>query len=175
MTTASQERVDRTTKRRNHPVKTTSGSPPEVMPLVPLHRNSITQPSPSKAQKLVKEKPNIPYRLDLNTLRPLRESAPSRNGNQEESFDDFMSAYCVEPPNDAETCLMGTFVTCVLFGKTHWRLNRIANGLNPQDEEWKFNGGCNGACWTQFAMSMFLVDCLGGKSSTQFNRPSRIY
>jgi hypothetical protein len=152
--------------------------PTRLVPIVPVHRESIAYPLPPRRSSLPlvspamtgladtigkKEKHKTVTKDHTKGLPPLREALRTDDDVSEAHFDKWMAGYCVEPPADAGTCCLGFWVTCALYGKTHWRLRRIAAGQNPQNDAWHSKNGCNGACWAQFAASIFVVDWFGGE------------
>ncbi|PBP18208.1 hypothetical protein BUE80_DR011101 [Diplocarpon rosae] len=80
----------------------------------------------------------------------------SYGSDSSEAYHGWMSQFCVEPRNDANTCCLGFWVPYALYGKTHWRLKRVNRGQDATDESWKSSDGCNGPCWGWWALS-----CIG--------------
>ncbi|PBP23287.1 hypothetical protein BUE80_DR005865 [Diplocarpon rosae] len=80
----------------------------------------------------------------------------SSHGSDSEAYHGWMSQFCVEPRNDANTCCLGFWVPYALYGKTHWRLKRVNRGQDATDESWNSSDGCNGPCWGWWALS-----CIG--------------
>ena len=70
--------------------------------------------------------------------------------------------FCVEPPGDCSTCMLGTFVPCALYGKVNWRFTQRANGKGASQDDWESRNGCNGLCWAYFGASLFTHGILSG-------------
>lgn len=138
--------------------------------LDPIHRDSITYPlQPRRSslthfptplrtggpgKKVAREKPLSSSQINTRSLPPLREAMPTNDGEGSPHFNRWMTIWGEEgSQKDMGTCCMGFWFPPALYGKTHWRLQQVSAGKNPDDHEWKFSQGCNGACWTMSALS----------------------
>lgn len=140
--------------------------------LDPIHRDSITYPlqprrsslapaassamsrTAGQGKKVAKQKPLSSSQINTRSLPPLRETMPNNDGDGSPHFNGWMTIWGEErPQKDMGTCCIGFWFPPALYGKTHWRLQQVSAGKNPDDHEWKFSQGCNGACWTMSALS----------------------
>jgi hypothetical protein len=73
----------------------------------------------------------------------------------------WMAKFCVEPPHsfDVNTCCLGWWVPSVLYGKTHWRLQRLIKNKDPLDSSWKADDGCNKWCGIYLALDLIGYQC----------------
>lgn len=161
---------------------------PRVIPIDPLHRESITYPIPAgNVQRRAPTAPlpstgpipagqmlkpvipttNVPLgklpKPNTLPLPPLRAAAPANDGSHEDHFNDWMAPYCGNPFVDMGNTCTGLWATCALYGKTHWRLQQIVANKSPQDDEWEHKKGFNSACWAQWGTSFFFLEPFGGK------------
>lgn len=76
-------------------------------------------------------------------------------------FQGWMAKFCIAPPGgDVDTCCLAFWVPSAMYGKTHWRLARIAKGQDHQNSSWKSKFICNGACWSAQLLSCIGLECL---------------
>lgn len=75
-----------------------------------------------------------------------------------EDFNGWMNKFCVEPRKapqaDVQTCCLGCWVPCALYGKTQWRLRQVARESDPLDSSWHSRYGCNGICWAMLGFGL---------------------
>lgn len=167
---------------------------PRILPIDPLHRESITYPLP--AGSVQRRAPTAPLPMTSHPvgsigktlkvvnpdikgsqrkimkpqpptkprLPPLRAAAPSADGSHEDHFNSWMAPFCGNPFVDAGNTCTGLWATCALYGKTHWRLQQIVADKDPQDDAWDSKKGFNSACWAQWSTSFFFMEPFGGKS-----------
>ncbi|KUJ21727.1 uncharacterized protein LY89DRAFT_381682 [Mollisia scopiformis] len=98
-----------------------------------------------------------------------RPSQANRSQTEDETtFQDWLSPWCQEPPDaenrDVETCCLGFWVPCALYGKSNWRLKRVAMGEDSSNASWKPSMGCNGNCWGWFGLcclTAVVIPCCG--------------
>ncbi|KAE8444057.1 hypothetical protein EG329_000925 [Mollisiaceae sp. DMI_Dod_QoI] len=99
-----------------------------------------------------------------------RLSAGVTTGQEDDDaiFNEWMVPFCQEPPGagDIDTCCLGTWVPCVLYGKTDWRLHRVSQGEDPSNLEWESANGCNGRCWCWYSISFCFGPCFAGVLTT---------
>jgi hypothetical protein len=69
----------------------------------------------------------------------------------------WMKNLCYKPHEDMETCCIGSWIPCALYGKTQYRLKQMAEGKDPLDES--RHDACNGACVSFQMLTCFRLDC----------------
>lgn len=147
--------------------------------IVPVHRSSVVQPrhvpilphdSRRLSATLMSEMsaagiPNkIPSRVDV--YRPQSRTQPVSGRQQRRSstaYPRFMNKFCAEPPNDVNTCCLGFWVPCALYGKIAWRLNEYERNRDGSDEAWDPKYGCNQMCCGLASVICLLPHIVTGK------------
>ena len=81
-------------------------------------------------------------------------SGPCKTNHVLPPVDPWETKFCVEPPGDVATCMLGTLVPCALYGKVNWRLDRMAMEEEATSDDWRSNEGCNGPCMGYYASSL---------------------
>lgn len=136
----------------------------------PVHRESIVSltpfpPSRGSITTSVKRKPLKAYDETLPSQTTTSSQAADREGTSEDDpYTGWMSKLCVEPNKgdlDANTCCLGFWVPCALYGKTNWRLTQINGGRDATDSSWKSNDGCNTSCWAWYGAWCFCPPIAG--------------
>ena len=146
----------------------------QAVALTPIHRESIIRPTHTtiplrSSQAMFSTGPSGGLRnvttVSSSMSPPQRTpNHPSaRNACQDEEYHGWMNQFCVEPKGDGDTCALGTFVPCALYGKVNWRLHQAAVGEDPLDSSWKSKDGCNGACWLYYCFGIHAGTVFGGE------------
>ncbi|PMD46132.1 hypothetical protein L207DRAFT_628726 [Hyaloscypha variabilis F] len=128
---------------------------------IPVHRDSITilrqtsiipKPPGSMADRAA---------VPDTSSRELEQSGRRRSSHQQlpPQIDEWKTQFCVEPQGDLDTCCLGTWVPCALYGKVNERLRQKAQGDFDTDYSWRTSDGCNSACWAYWACA-----CISGTS-----------
>lgn len=148
------------------------GQPPPKITITAVHRDSLAKPRhmaiPPNEQQIFAARPptvepsNRPAAPNLGLTKP---TTPTVSSNREpgstadESYAGWMNQWGHEPPDDTETCCLGVWAPCVLYGKTHWRFMRLTKGEDPLDSNWRSKDGCNGCCWAWFGLNVIGLGC----------------
>lgn len=136
----------------------------------PVHRESLVPPQHTLiTPRDYHSGQTMDTQTNLGTGEPARSGSQAGDNNQEDdavAFQDWLSPFCQEPPGgDADTCCMGFWVPCVLYGKSAWRLKALA--LDEDDNRrWTPKNGCNGHCWGWLGAACVATPCFAGNASS---------
>lgn len=125
---------------------------------IPIHLDSIsldqrrTTPRASIAMAQHRQVVSA-YNATLPPSTQHEIESQGESGAENQPYNDWMTTFCAEPSNDVNTCCLGWWMPCVLYGKTHWRLKRISKGEDATDSDWKPKTGCNAPCWAWWGVS----------------------
>jgi hypothetical protein len=79
------------------------------------------------------------------------------NGFQNPKPGPWMNNLCHDPHDDMESCCIGFWIPCALYGKTQYRFEQMAEGKDPLDESRR--EACNGPCLMYQIFMCFRFDC----------------
>ena len=153
-------------KRPDHQRQTSERLQARAATIIPVHRESIVGPTHTSTF------PGHSGTIILDTDFYRNGSLESRRSSSQQlppQTDQWMTKFCAEPPGkgDANTCCLGWWVPCALYGKVNWRLNQKSRGEDIND--WSSAKGCNSPCWAYWAFGLIpAVGCHGvfnGKST----------
>jgi hypothetical protein len=147
--------------------------------ITPVHRSSVVQPKhipilPHDYRRLsaalVSEMSTdgIPKRFQnrVDVYRPQSRIEPVSSRQHRRSsaaYPKFMNKFCAEPPNDVDTCCLGFWVPCALYGKISWRLNEYERNRDGSDKAWNPRYGCNQMCCGLASIIFLLPHIVTGK------------
>ncbi len=162
---------------RKSPPSQQTVAQPRVTSLIPSHRESIsidnshTAPRSSITTSHQRQVMNA-YNATLpSSAQPQQDHRQSQDADgADKPYNGWMTKFCVEPPDDVNTCCLGCWVPCVLYGKTHWRLKQVSKGEDGTDSKWRSKDGCNAPCWAWWGVSS--VCCITVPISGKFCRMS---
>ncbi|KAL2075446.1 hypothetical protein VTL71DRAFT_389 [Oculimacula yallundae] len=132
---------------------------------IPTHRDSVVslellQANSRRASLSMAQQGHVMSAYNTKLL-PSTQRQPD-GGSEGPVYNNWMSRFCVEPRNDVDTCCLGSWVPCALYGKTHWRTKRIDRGKDASNSTWHSNDGCNTACWAWCGLAGCLCPCVAG-------------
>jgi Cys-rich protein (TIGR01571 family) len=150
-----------------------------ALTITPIHRGSVVQPKHIPILSHDSERlpvllahemsaagvPSaIPSRVDIYSP-PNRIQAVSGRQHRRSSaaYPKFMNKFLAEPPKDAETCCLGCWVPCALYGKISWRLNEYERNRDGSDEAWNSKDGWNKMCCGLASVMILLPHLVTGK------------
>jgi len=126
--------------------------------LIPIHRESISlnqsHITPRASITMAQQRQGMnAYNVTLPPLAQPQTDPHGEKGAESRPYNGWMTKFCDEPPDDVNTCCIGFWIPCVLYGKTHWRLKRVSKGEDAADSNWKPKNGCNAPCWAWWGVS----------------------